>query len=89
MLNTLQARDLVSIVAVVATFAVPVLIVAMAFTYKAYAVKMKHKVAALDDRVLRRLDEMAERFNKIERRLANLETIVLEREKHNEFDRAL
>ena len=32
---------------------------------------------------------LAERMEKLERRMANLETIVLESEKHREFERAL
>lgn len=89
MIEPLQTKEIVAIVAVVATFSVPVLIVAMAFTFKAYTLKLKHKAAALDGPVLQRFDELAARITRIEQRLANLETIVLESEKKREFDRAL
>lgn len=72
----------------IAPFMVPIMIVAIVFTFKAYELRLKQGAQA-DTPTLRRLDDLTERIAKIERRLANLETIVLEREKHNEFDRAL
>jgi hypothetical protein len=44
------------------------------------------EIAATVERIEAKLDG---RLDKIERRMANLETIVLEQEKHREFDRAL
>lgn len=34
-------------------------------------------------------DKLAERIDRIEKRMANIETIILEREKKSEFERAL
>ncbi|MCX7019942.1 MAG: hypothetical protein WCK47_05285 [bacterium] len=36
-----------------------------------------------------RLDKFSRRLDKIEQRMANVETIVLEAEKHRQFERAL
>lgn len=72
----------------IAPFAVPILIVAIVFAFKAYELRLKHS-SALDTPTLRRLDDLTERIAKIERRMANLETIVLDTEKKREFDRAL
>lgn len=71
-----------------APFAVPVLIVATVFAYKAYELRVKHG-AAPNPELIRRLDDLAEHMAKLERRVSNLETIVLEAEKHKQFDRAL
>lgn len=70
-------------------FMVPVFIVAIVLIYKAFELTVKQRNATPNPELIRRLDDLAERMAKLERRMSNIETIVLEAEKHKQFDRAL
>lgn len=81
-------RDLVPF----APFMVPVLIVAIVLTHKTFMAWIKYRTDVQGEaprRLELRLDELAQRLEKIERRMANVETIVLEKEKCHEFERTL
>ena len=75
-----------------APFVMVVIIMLIMFSYRAYLSWLKYGAGAHGDvekRLEKRFDEIGERIGKIEHRLANLETIVLEEEKHKSFERLL
>lgn len=72
-----------------APFAMPVLIVAIVFIYKAFLATLKAQADPQNAEIAQRLDAVCARLDKMERRMANLETIVLDEEKRRSFERAL
>ena len=50
---------------------------------------LKNKIKALSEKELTRYDELTAQMKKIEKRMANLETIVLDLEKWKNFDQAI
>lgn len=72
-----------------APFVMPVLIVAIVFVYKAYIATLKLQSDPKNAEIAQRLDTLCARMERVERRMANLETIVLDEEKRRSFDRAL
>jgi len=72
------------------------LIIGMVLAFRAYRIHKLGKDAERNwglSRLFRRddapLKEIAARMDKLEQRMANIETIVLESEKHRDFERSL
>lgn len=81
----MEDRLPVAIVAIVFTF----ITIIVALNLVAGLFKAKIKSRDLSQNAERRCAEMGARLSKIEQRLGNIETIVIESEKHREFERKL
>ena len=70
------------------TFVFSVSIAGMVFSYLMRSKELKHRGAS-DPANAATTEDVLKKLEQMEQRLQSLETIVIERERHHEFDRAL